>query len=236
MIGKLFRSAHHLTNAFSIKTDAVLLDTTLLHDGYKEYIDFARDLYKQYKNEMLEIIGSYGFSNEIDLFCCVESCNMKANERSDIQHTVQEFLKAVFRDIRNRFHEDTMSFHQAKAKAAACYYVAYTDESGKNKCMLSFPWLFTSQLLSNYSINSEDEEENDFINSTLDSDSDIYQWLELQAPSLLNLLPNEDDLTLMELFEICFQKACDNNDERMINYIAMLIEQLIEIAKNTYSN
>ena len=185
---------------------------------------------------MLEIIGSYGFSNEIDLFCCVESCNMKANERSDIQHTVQELLKAVFKDIRTRFHDDTMSFHEAKAKAAACYYVTYTDESEKNKRMLSFPWLFTSQLLSDYSINSEDEETNDFINSTLDSDSDIYQWLELQAPSLFNLLPNEDHFTLMELFEVCFQKACDANDERIINHIEMLLEQLIKIAKNTDSN
>ena len=38
---------------------------------------------------MLEIINSYGFSNEIDLFCCVESQHMNANERSDIQHTLQ---------------------------------------------------------------------------------------------------------------------------------------------------
>jgi hypothetical protein len=182
---------------------------------------------------MLEIIGSYGFSNEIDLFCCVESCNMKANERSDIQHTAQELLKAVFRDIRSKFREDTMSFHEVKAKAAACYYVAYTDESGKDKRMLSFPWLFASQLLSAYSRMSEEEEANEFIGSTLDSQSNIYQWLELQVPSLINLLPDEDNFTLMELFEVSFQKACDSNDEQMINHIETLLEKLIEIAKNT---
>ncbi|CAF4423467.1 unnamed protein product, partial [Adineta steineri] len=91
--------AHHLTDTFSNanfdKNDLVLIDLALLHENFEKYIDFAQDLYRIYTYEMLEIMGAYGFSNEIDLFCCAESCNMDANERSDIQHTVQQLLNAV---------------------------------------------------------------------------------------------------------------------------------------------
>ncbi|CAF3194281.1 unnamed protein product [Rotaria sp. Silwood2] len=241
VLGKLFRSARHLTdiykNEFSNSNNGVFLNQTLLHNGYEEYIDSARNLYKQYQYEMLEIIGSYGFSNEIDLFCCIDSHNMKANERSDIQQTAKELLKAVFQIIQQKFRDDVVSFHKAKAKAAACYYVAYTDTHAKDKCMLSFPWLFASQLLAGYPIFSEDEQEtNDFIENTFDSDSNLYHYLKQQLPSLINLLPNENQFTFMELLEICFQNACATNNEQMIDHAEILIELLITTEKTLYLN
>jgi len=240
LIGKLFRSARRLTDAFSkafpVTNNPVVPDPTLLHDGYEEYIDFAQNLYQKYQSEMLEIIGSYGFSNEIDLFCCIESRNMNANERSDIQQTAGKLLKEIFKHIRNQFRANYHSLFDAKAKAAACYYVAYTDKSPKDKRMLSFPWIFASQLLADDAIILEDEETNDFMENTLNSDSDIYHWLEQQAPSILNLLPNNNSFTFMELLEICFENAYETQNEEIINLTEMLIEQLIEISKNIQSN
>jgi hypothetical protein len=219
------------SNAFPIKNNPVVVDLTLLHDDYEDHIDFAKHLYQRYQYEMLEIIGSYGFSNEIDLFCCVESRNMKANERSDIQQTAQELLKAVFKDIQTKFHDSTDSDDEARAKAAACYYVAYADKGPKDKCMLSFPWLFASQLLANCFISSED----DFMENILNSDSEIYKWLQQQAPSILNLIPDKDHFNYMELLEICFQRACDFNDEQMVNQAEILIDKLIKIAQDISS-
>ncbi|CAF3318159.1 unnamed protein product [Rotaria sp. Silwood2] len=162
---------------------------------------------------------------------------MKANERSDIQQTAKELLKAVFQIIQQKFRDDVVSFHKAKAKAAACYYVAYTDTHAKDKCMLSFPWLFASQLLAGYPIFSEDEQEtNDFIENTFDSDSNLYHYLKQQLPSLINLLPNENQFTFMELLEICFQNACATNNEQMIDHAEILIELLITTEKTLYLN
>ncbi|CAF0817509.1 unnamed protein product [Rotaria sordida] len=241
ILGKLFRSARRLSdtfkNLFLNNNNEIFLDKSLLHNGYEEYIGSARNLYKQYEYEMLEIIGSYGFSNEIDLFCCIDSHNMKANERSDIQQTAQELLRAVFQNIQKNFHDDLVSLHQAKAKAAACYYVAYTDTNDKDKSMLSFPWLFASQLLADYSVISEDEQQtNDFMENTFISDSILNDYLKQQLPSLINLLPNDNQFTFMELLEICFQNACVTNNEKMINHAEILIELLIKTAKTIHSN
>ncbi|CAF3629209.1 unnamed protein product [Rotaria sp. Silwood1] len=235
ILGKLFRSAHHLNdtfkNAFSNDNNDISLDRNLLHTGYEEYIDFAQSLYKRYQFEMLEIIGSYGFSNEIDLFCCIESRNMKANERSDIQQTAQQLLKAIFQNIRKSFNNDLITYHKVKAKAAACYYVAYTDTSGKDKRMLSFPWLFAAPLLVDYSIASEDKETNDFMEYMFNSNSKLYHYLKKQLPSMMNLLPNGKQFTFMKILEICFESACATNNEQMINYAETLIEMLIAIVK-----
>ncbi|CAF1268570.1 unnamed protein product [Adineta steineri] len=233
ILGKLFQSANHLTDTFSNanfdKNYLVLIDLALLHENFEKYIDFAQHLYRIYRYEILEIMGAYGFSNEIDLFCCAESCDMDANERSDIQHTVQQLLKAVFHDIRYIFFNDAMSASEEKAKAAACYCVAYTDDNDTDERMLSFPWLFASQLLPDCPNNLEDEDE-----PILDYNSTIANWLKLYIPSLLNLIPNKDDLTFTEILEICFQKACDDRDEKMIDHAEKLIEQLIKITANTY--
>lgn len=232
LIGKLFRSASHLTKAFEkaypITNNPISLDPTLLHHGYENHLDFAKNLYQQYQQEMFEIIGSYGFSNEIDLFCCAESTNMNVNERSDIQQTAQKFLKEVFKHIRKEFFDDNhQSYSETQAKAAACYYIAYTDNSPKDKRMLSFPWLFTSQLLADYSIISED----DFMEHTFNFDRDINQYLKRQVPLILNQIRINEPCTATELFEICFQNACVTQNEKIINLIELLMERLIELSK-----
>jgi hypothetical protein len=180
---------------------------------------------------MLEIMGSSGFSNEIDLFCCVESCNMNANERSDIQQTAQKLLKEVFKHIRQQFFDDNQSFFEAKSKAAACYYVAYTDKSSKDKRMLSFPWLFSSELLFDYQVISENEEANDYMEKPLNSYSNIYYWLKQKPRFMVNLLRIKGHFTFMKLFDIWFQKACHAKDEKMINLAETLIERLINSSK-----
>ncbi|UJR10507.1 hypothetical protein I4U23_014710 [Adineta vaga] len=235
VLGKLFRSINRLMDTFSqsfIEEETFIdLDLTLLHKDYEKYTDFAEDLYKQYKFEMMEIIRSYGFSNEIDLFCCIESHNMKANERSDIQYTAQELLKAVFGDIRKQFLKDTSSFHEKKAKASACYFVAYNDHDTKDGRMLSFPWLFASQLLSDYSIDPEDEEMNMVIINKA-----MHTWLKSQAPSLLDVLPKEDSFSCMEILDIFFDKIFANDDDQMVDHAETLLKRMILLTKNTCTN
>lgn len=209
-----------------------VFDPNFLHPGYKRYIDFAQKLYQKYQKEMLEIIGSYGFSNEIDLFCCVESMNMNANERSDIQQTAQMLLKEVFRHIRKEFLFNNQSHFEGQAKAAACYFVAYTDTSTKDKRMLSFPWLFPSQLLANYPPISDDEETNDFLNTIFNFNPDLYQWLDREAPIISRQVQRKVPCTIPELFEICFENIYQSQNNKAIEFIEMLIEKLINISKS----
>ncbi|CAM4931896.1 unnamed protein product [Rotaria socialis] len=234
ILGKLFRSARSLSDSFNNvfpnrqnTNDEILLDNALLHNGYQEYVDAARSLYVRYQYEMFEIIGSYGFSNEIDLFCCIDSCEMKANERSDIQQTAQKLLKAVFRDIRQSFFDDIDPFQNSKAKASACYYVAYTDKSSKEQRMLSFPWLFASQLLAN---------DTSMLENPFSLDSYWQCCLKKQFPSIRNLRPNDNQFMFMELFDMYSKNASNTNDEQMINNAEILIKHLITAAKFIHSN
>ncbi|CAF3713224.1 unnamed protein product [Rotaria sp. Silwood1] len=52
ILGKLFRSAHHLNdtfkNALSNDSNGISLDRNFLHKCYEEYIDFVQSLYKRY--------------------------------------------------------------------------------------------------------------------------------------------------------------------------------------------
>lgn len=204
---------------------------TLLHDGYEEYLDSAQKLYEKYQLEMWEIISSYGFTNEIDLFCCVESRNVSSSDRSDIQQTVQPLLRAVFQHIRSEFWKNELIFTDAKSKAAACYYVAYHDTDSKNKQMLSFPWLFTSQLLVDCPMISEDEETIDYMETKINKHSRLYQWLRQEDGYIFSLLQRRGHWSLTDVFEQCFQLACDNRDEQMITLTEMLVEKLIESSK-----
>ncbi|CAF0867516.1 unnamed protein product [Adineta ricciae] len=228
-LGKLFRSADRLAKVFQKlftgEDDIIDLDLKLLHKDYEKYIDFAKNLYRRYRFEMFEIIRSYGFSNEIDLFCCMESRNVGANERSDVQYTAQELLKAVFADIRRRFLEDTRSPRELKAKASACYYVAYNDCSEEEERMLSFPWLFASQLLSDYSADSPEENISTVFNSN------ISHWWKSEAPRILKIFPKNEVFSCVKMLQVCLEKASTLHDEQLINYAEQLLEQIIITAK-----
>lgn len=237
IIGKLFRSARRISDAFhktflSNPDNTIVLDEDLLHNDYEQHIDFAQSLYEQYQNELLEIIGSYGFSNEVDLFCCIDSCNMKANERSDIQQTARTLLKAVFQAIKQKFDDNIDSNHDAKAKASACYYVAYTDKSGKDKQMLSFPWLFASKLLADVDVVSIDEKTSAIMEHRPQLNPDLYCYLIDQCPFLVNLLANNFEINLKEIFQICLQNACSMQDESWISNAELLIEQVFNYCKD----
>ena len=196
---------------------------TLLHPGYEAYIPAARKLYENYRCEILEILGSYGFLNEIDMLCCMESRGVKTSERSDTQLTIQRLLKAVFEDIREKFDDDIDSLDDKSAKAAACYYVAYTDQESKDHQMLSFPWLFARQLLADHRPSSYDES-NDYL------DQSIGQWFEQLPHDQRTFIPNYRQLNCMELFDEIAQEAVRTDNEQLASLAQSLIQQWIVLA------
>ena len=225
--GQLFRSAQHLNGVFSNSSDSddksPSLDRSLLHAGYKDYIDFARQLYQEYHSEVLEILGSFGFANEIDLFCCTESRSMNTSERGDTLYTVQYLLKAVFRYIREEFHDDTDSFQDKKAKAAACYFVAYTDQCKGDSRMLSFPWLFASTLLTDCPVSSADARASDW-------NSKMKRKLKKHSRTINRLLPARGQPDPMALVTRCFEKACQTHDKHLVLLGEQLLVYWIELA------
>ena len=140
---------------------------------------------------------------------------MNASERGDTQQTAQQLLKAVFRHIRNQFRANNPTLAEAKAKAAACYYVAYTDDHAKDQRKLSFPWLFASQLLADYPTISDDGDTDDYMCSPLSGD---------------------EEFTPTEILDFYFQNACETEHELWINRAEMLIEKLILFSKTIESN
>lgn len=167
---------------------------------------------------MLEILGSYGFLDEIDMLCCMGSRGVKTNERSDTQFTVQRLLKAVFHDIREKFNDDIDSLDDKIAKAAACYYVAYTDGQ-----MLSFPWLFARQLLADHPRLSDDES-NEYL------DRSIGQWFERLPHDQTCFIPNHRLFNCTELFDKIVQEAVRTDKEELATLAQSLIEQWIVLA------
>ena len=231
--GKLFRTAQHLSDVFSSSSSSddqsASLDPLLLHAGYEDYNDFARQLYKEYQSEVSEILGSFGFANEVDLFCCAESRSMNTSERGDTLYTVQFLLKAVFRYIRSEFSDDSDSFRDKKAKAAACYVVAYTDQGAPEKRMLSFPWLFASTLLADYPVSLADE-------IAFDSDSKVNEKLRKHSSTIKRLLPEHQQLGVLVLVTECFERACRAHDEELIEHGELLLAEWIKVVLESESN
>lgn len=181
VLGKLFRSinrsqtlwstinhsAYHpeekdpsYTNLSSI--ERVPIDVHLIHRNYHRYISSALDLYRTYRDAILNIMFAYHFVSDIDLICRFDSQQQQCmSKHIDVADSAQVELKVLIERVKTLFYAEFNSrekspikdgeiayFDEKLAKASACYIVCYQYEQAQHpKRILSFPWLFSRLLL-----------------------------------------------------------------------------------------
>ncbi|UJR29064.1 hypothetical protein I4U23_010278 [Adineta vaga] len=193
ILGKLFRSilrsqttwsminhsAYHPEEKdpsydISSTIERVPIDVHLIHPSYHRYTSAACDLYRTYRDAILNIMLAYHFVSDIDLICRFDSQQQQCmSKHIDVADSAQVELKALMDRIKTLFYaefnireamerERNSIYHLGMkkkdkeifylddklAKASACYVVCYRYEQAQHpKRILSFPWLFSRLLL-----------------------------------------------------------------------------------------
>ena len=186
VLGKLFRSILRSQPAWSMinhsayhpeekdssyqnssPIERVPIDVHLVHPSYHQYTTKALDLYRIYRNAILNIMLAYHFVSDIDLICRFDSQQQQCmSKHIDVADSAQVELKALMERIKSLFYVefntredgemiadgkregDVVYLDEKLAKASACYVVCYQYEQAQHpKRVLSFPWLFSRLLL-----------------------------------------------------------------------------------------
>ncbi|CAF0959316.1 unnamed protein product [Adineta ricciae] len=187
VLGKLFRSITRSQTTWSIinhsayhpeekdpsydilsTIERVPIDVHLIHPSYHRYTSAALDLYRTYRDVILNIMFAYHFVSDIDLICRFDSQQQQCmSKHIDVADSAQVELKALMDRIKNLFYSEFNAREQIErrqnfnrrenetaylddklAKASACYVVCYQYEQAQHpKRILSFPWLFSRLLL-----------------------------------------------------------------------------------------
>lgn len=178
VLGKLFRSILRSQPAWSLinhsayhpeendstsSIERVPIDVHFLHRNYHQYTSKALDLYRIYRNAILNIMLAYHFVSDIDLICRFDSQQQQCTSKHiDVADSAQVEFKALMERIRSLFYaefhareygqgmrdDDVVYLDEKLAKASACYVVCYQYEQAQHpKRVLSFPWLFSRLLV-----------------------------------------------------------------------------------------
>ncbi|CAF4363869.1 unnamed protein product [Rotaria sp. Silwood2] len=153
---------------------SLTLDPDLNHPLAKSETRWARNLFSMYRENLRNIISVFNYQDEIDLFCRCEALDQVASGKQDLNISAGLELQRLIDTTRRHFYH---SFEQLRtdsnfkplhdnpctrdsscseceeiklARAAACYYVCYSQaakQSTKARSrILSFPWLFGTLL------------------------------------------------------------------------------------------
>jgi RNA-dependent RNA polymerase len=192
VLGKLFRSINRSQSTWSIinhsayhpeekdpsytissTIERVPIDVHLIHPSYHKYTSSALDLYRTYRDAILNIMYAYHFVSDIDLICRFDSQQQQCmSKHIDVADSAQVELKALMDRIKTLFYAEFNAREEIErgrlanlvinmkkdgeiayldeklAKASACYVVCYQYEQAQHpKRILSFPWLFSRLLL-----------------------------------------------------------------------------------------
>lgn len=186
VLGKLFRSILRSQSTWSLinhsayhpeekdpsynilsTIERVPIDVHLIHPNYHKYTSSALDLYRTYRDALLNIMYAYHFVSDIDLICRFDSQQQQCmSKHIDVADSAQVELKTLMDRIKTLFYAE-FNIREEKqrgnihlnngeipyldeklAKASACYVVCYQYEQAQHpKRILSFPWLFSRLLL-----------------------------------------------------------------------------------------
>lgn len=153
---------------------SLTLDPTIQHPLSKIQEKWARSLFSSYRETLRNIISVFNYQDEIDLFCRCEALDQLASGKQDLNISAGLELHRLIDTTRRHFYHDfdqlstdlkSKPLHKEPctrdrscenckeiklARAAACYYVCYSQaakQSTKARSrILSFPWLFGSLL------------------------------------------------------------------------------------------
>jgi hypothetical protein len=153
---------------------SLTLDLAIQHPLSKGQEEWARNLFSSYRESLRNIISVFNYQDEIDLFCRCEALDQLASGKQDLNISAGLELQRLIDTTRRYFYHDfdqlsldptLKPLHKDSctrdrsckgcneiklARAAACYYVCYSQaarQSTKARSrIISFPWLFGSLL------------------------------------------------------------------------------------------
>ena len=167
LLGKLYRRCRKFKDLASEKhSQKMRVDSSFLLSGHDEYIDKAREVYKQYRTEMEALMRLYGIETEAEVFtgCFLKLRNRLRKEKTEIAEIVGERLFAIRSEFRREFFREfdldgqwlvdsTQISNKMLLKASAWYKVAYTHEHEDDsdpvhgKRLLGLPWFINDVML-----------------------------------------------------------------------------------------
>ncbi|CAF3874471.1 unnamed protein product [Rotaria sordida] len=142
--------------------ERVPIDVHLIHPSYHQYTSSALDLYRTYRDALLNIMVAYHFVSDIDLICRFDSQQQQCmSKHIDVADSAQVELKALMDRIKTLFYAEFNAKEEAErlrismsgigstvmnmnkegeiayldeklAKASACYVVCYQYEQAQH--------------------------------------------------------------------------------------------------------
>ncbi len=161
------QSSDYTTNRYE---PSLTLDPSIQHALSKDQKHWANALFSSYREGLRNIISVFNYQDEIDLFCRCEALDQLASGKQDLnisaglelqrlvdttrrhfyydfdQLSIDQTIKPLHKDLCTRNRSCERCNEIQLARAAACYYVCYSQaakQSTKARSrILSFPWLF----------------------------------------------------------------------------------------------
>ncbi|CAF0935981.1 unnamed protein product, partial [Didymodactylos carnosus] len=214
-------------------TAHIQIDPLFVHEKHHLYKKSAEELFKVYRESILDIMFVYHFSSEVDLICRFDSQQQILLKQFDIVDTAQVELKRLMEKIRNLFYEEFDNRHgnrhktcdcssctyEKMAKASACYVVCYQQSYLKK--ILSFPWLFARLLIKIRQNKMEDLKSSTSLSQQHSLELQHYTIVGLAMKNALQSLVNSKQLS----FLVTFQRINGNDVE----------DALVQLARTTTS-
>ncbi|OWZ15303.1 RNA-dependent RNA polymerase [Phytophthora megakarya] len=146
ILGKMYRRCKAIFDTTMTKgaSQMPFRDDDFLTIGYRDYIDQARILYRQYKLRIRALLLMSGAQTEAEL-----ATGMIVDPQSEYKADYFRFgeqCKDAFYSLQTSFRTQfdseisTSTEDEKRRYAAACYFVAYDDSDASTRC-LSFPWV-----------------------------------------------------------------------------------------------
>lgn len=139
VLGKLFRStirsqatwstinhsAYHPeekdpTHGTASPIERVPIDVHLVHPGYHRYTSAALDLYRTYRDALLNIMFAYHFTSDVDLICRFDSLQQQCmSKHIDVADSAQVELKALMNRMKSLFYAEFNAREEAERARAS---------------------------------------------------------------------------------------------------------------------
>ena len=173
VLGKLYRECRNFQESMNFKPPqrAGHVDARFLIQGFREYVDSARETLVEYTEHIETVLNLYGIQTEEELMsgCFYKLQKKLGRERQQIADVVRRLLvelRTIFRRaFFNEFHRDHSPLTTSEVtstmqkKASAWYYVSYQsnipkinepdpgDSEHHLKRVIGFPWIVDDVLV-----------------------------------------------------------------------------------------
>ncbi|KAF1318618.1 Rna-dependent RNA polymerase1, partial [Globisporangium splendens] len=154
ILGQMYRRCDAIMEATIARIGGVgaEVDSDLLVDGYRDHLEIASAMYRQYKHQVSALLLSSGAKSEAELATgmIVEPESLNKAEYFRFGDQCRDAFYDLQQSFRNEFASKFGVLQPSRMGqvAAAWHCVAYNDPDTETRC-LSFPWVMIDILIAN---------------------------------------------------------------------------------------